>query len=88
MMFLSLNSRTTGVTRGTGTTNSSGAPEFIPGFSGVRVARYLVLWHTASNYPFGIIKTFSSNVVMLCQIVSSIFLDCSFLVVLFYICPK
>ena len=44
MMFLSLNSRTTGVTRGTGTTNSSGAPEFIPGFSGVRVARYLVLW--------------------------------------------
>jgi hypothetical protein len=34
MMFLSLNSRTTGVTRGTGTTNSSGAPEFITGLVG------------------------------------------------------
>jgi hypothetical protein len=34
---------TTGVTNGTGTAYPSGAPEFIPGFSGVRVTQSLVL---------------------------------------------
>ena len=33
-----------GVTSGTGTVYPSGAPEFIPGFSGVRVTRSLVLY--------------------------------------------
>ena len=44
MMFVSFNSRQTGVRCGTGTANPSGVPEFIPGFSGVRVTRCLVLW--------------------------------------------
>ena len=35
---------TTGVTSGAGTTNPSGAPEFTPVFSGVRVTRSLVLY--------------------------------------------
>jgi hypothetical protein len=42
MMFVSFNSNTTGVTSGAGTANISGALEFIPGFSGVRVAWSLV----------------------------------------------
>ena len=33
-----------GATSGAGTANPSGAPEFTPGFSGVRVARSLVLY--------------------------------------------
>jgi len=35
-------SNTTGVTSGAGTAYLSGAPEFTPGFSGVRVAQSLV----------------------------------------------
>ena len=35
---------TTGAISGAGTTYPSGAPEFIPVFSGVRVTRSLVLW--------------------------------------------
>jgi hypothetical protein len=35
---------TTGVTSGAGTAYHSGEPEFIPGFSGVRVTRSLVLY--------------------------------------------
>jgi hypothetical protein len=35
-------SNTNVVTSGTGTANPSGAPELILGFSGVRVAQYLV----------------------------------------------
>ena len=37
----SFNSNTTGVTCGAGTTNTSEAHQFIPGFGGVRVARSL-----------------------------------------------
>jgi hypothetical protein len=39
---VSINSNKTGVTSGTGTVYTSGAPEFTPGFSGVRVALFLV----------------------------------------------
>ena len=35
---------TTGITSGAGTVYPSGAPEFIPGFSEVHVARSLVFW--------------------------------------------
>jgi hypothetical protein len=42
MMFVSFKSNTTGVTSGARTPNISGALEFIPGFSGVRVAWSLV----------------------------------------------
>ena len=37
MMFVSLNSNTTGVTCGAGTANLSGAPEITPVFSAIRV---------------------------------------------------
>ena len=43
MTFVSFNSSTTCVTCGAGTANNSGAHEFTTGFSGVRVARSLVL---------------------------------------------
>ena len=42
MMFMSINSNTTGVTSGSGIANPSEAPEFTPGFSGVRAALSLV----------------------------------------------
>ena len=42
MMSVSFNSNTMGVTSGTGTVNPPGAPELIPDFNGVRVARSLV----------------------------------------------
>ena len=35
---------TAGATSGAGTVYPSGAPDFTPGFSGVRVVRSLVLW--------------------------------------------
>jgi hypothetical protein len=38
MMFVSFNSNTTDIVCGGGTASSSGAPEFTPVFSGVRVA--------------------------------------------------
>ena len=41
---ISNNSNTTGATNGAGTAYPSGAPEFIPSFSGVRVARSLVFY--------------------------------------------
>ena len=41
MMFVSFNNNTTVVTSGAETANPSGAPEFTPGFSGVRLARCL-----------------------------------------------
>jgi hypothetical protein len=44
MMFVSFNINTTGVTCEAGTANASGAPEFTPVFSGVRVARSLVVY--------------------------------------------
>lgn len=39
MMFLSVNSKTTGVTSSTGTTKPSGAPAFTPGLSRVHAAQ-------------------------------------------------
>lgn len=42
MTFVSFNSNSKGVTCGKGTAIPSGALEFVLGFSGVRVARYLV----------------------------------------------
>jgi len=39
MMFVSFNSNMTSVTCGTGTANPSGAPDFTPVISGIRVAR-------------------------------------------------
>ena len=42
MMFVSLNSNMTGVTSGAGNVYTSGAPEFTPDFSAVRVTRSLI----------------------------------------------
>ena len=44
MMFVLFNSNTTGATCGTGTADSSRRTEFTPGFSGVRVAPFLVFF--------------------------------------------
>jgi hypothetical protein len=49
---------TTGVTNGTGTAYPSGAPEFIPGFSGVRVTRHLLhIFHNGQPSHSGDSKT-------------------------------
>jgi hypothetical protein len=56
---------TTGVTSGSGTTYPSEAPEFTPGFSGVRVTGSLVLYVcfvdrclSFCTFSFGIFKLF------------------------------
>jgi hypothetical protein len=58
MMFVSLNSNTTGVTSGTGTVSLSGAHEVIHGFSGVRVVRSLVFYVAVFTSLFVLLSFF------------------------------
>jgi len=74
-------SNTTGATCGVGTAYPSGAPELIPGFSGVRVARSLVfsciLYHclsvSFSFWPLYIISFFDLRL-LITPLASSTFL--------------
>jgi hypothetical protein len=68
MMFVSLNSKTTGVTSGAGTVCPPRAPEFIQVLLWGRVAQILfftlsVLRFMAFVYTFGILKLFLRRVV-------------------------
>jgi len=64
--LVSFNSNTTGVTCGAGTANRSGAPEFIPVFNGVRVARSLVFFVMLCRSLFVLLSIFIFSHCIVC----------------------